>query len=46
MVVNNYQIIKFNMNSKEKYPVIVYNNAEIDKSRILKENKDKSGIYR
>ena len=33
------------MNSKENYPVIVYNNAEIDKVRILKENRDKSGIY-
>ena len=26
-------------------PIKIYSNAEADKSKILKENKDKSGIY-
>jgi hypothetical protein len=26
-------------------PLISYNNADVEKIRILKENKDKSGIY-
>jgi pyridoxine/pyridoxamine 5'-phosphate oxidase len=26
-------------------PVVIYNNADIDKLRILKDNKGKSGIY-
>lgn len=27
-------------------PVKIYNNADIDKFLILKENKDKAGVYR
>ena len=27
-------------------PILTYNNADLDKDRIIKENKGKSGIYR
>jgi hypothetical protein len=34
------------LNKKEIFvPVIEYNNAEMDKSQILKDNKDKAGVY-
>jgi len=37
-------IILFNINLPNQ-PVIIYNNAEIDRLQILSDNKDKAGIY-
>jgi hypothetical protein len=35
-----------NNNNRGLIPIVTYANADIDKSRIYKENKGKSGIYR
>lgn len=37
--------MKTNNNNGSFVPAIIYNNADIDKSIILSDNKDKSGIY-
>lgn len=34
-----------NINSIDIKPIVKYDNADIDKVKILKENKKKSGIY-
>jgi hypothetical protein len=33
------------LNNSVSVPVVTYSNAAADKSRVLKENKGKSGVY-
>jgi hypothetical protein len=44
--LNNTNITQLEVNKNELKPEIIYSNSDLDKAHILKDNKNKAGVYR